>query len=372
MRKLFLLVLGFLLAFSVFAQTGVDYSLNDEIKKLLSPGDLQEYNQAQSLIKEGDKLKDEAGQIQAQADDLKTSMAGMKKSKRRKASKKYDELHNKALDKYNEAFVKYILAYKKLYKLYDKELQGIQTKIKAENKAGFDRKMSLSQQSYKTAMSYIKKGVKEKKDPQAKYDNYKQGYEMIKRAVWYQQDAFKIYFDQIYAPQTQPAVAQTKPKQQSTQKPTQTQQKPIMIYDQPIQQQTQTKPKQQTTQRPKSQQPTYIYNPPTQTRQTPTQQTTYKPRTSTRPKNVVYFRVQVAASRVPLSQAKLRSIYPGRIYQEYDTYDGRYKYLTYEKFHTYESARSFKYSCGVPGAFVVAYKNGKRVRDICLVVPCQR
>ncbi len=383
MRKIFLITTIFFLVIDFNVRAQEEYNLESEIKKLLSTSQLQEYNQAQDLFSQADKIKAEADGLQQQADNLKTAISGMKKSKQKKAMKKYNELHTQALGKYNSAFVKYILGYKKLYKIFDQNLQNLSAKVKPDGKQEFDKKINLSHQGYKTAMVYVKRGVAEKKDPQAKYNNYKQAYDMFRRTVEYQRQAFKIYFDQVYTPKTKPAVAQTRKQLSQPQKPTQTQRKPIMLHDEPTQTQqvtqkpTQTKPQtqQQVTQKP-SHQPVYIYDKPTQPqtkRQTqPAPKAPAYTQTHYTRQTGVYFRVQLAASRVPLSAEKLHRIYPGQTYMEYDPYDRRYKYLTYERFGTYESARSFKYSCGVPGAFVVAYKNGKRVRDICQVVPCKK
>ncbi len=374
MKKVFLIIISLLFTAVVFAQE--EYSLEEEIKKLIPSSDIQEYNQAQDLIKQGDKLRSEADQLQQQADDLKANINTLKKSKRKKATKQYNELYNQALEKYNGAYVKYLLAYKKLYNIYDKILQDLSSKINSENKPTFDRYITLSHESYKTSMGYVKKGVAEKKDLQKKNNFYKQAYEMIKRTMSYQEQAFKLYFDQIYTPKTQVVASQPKEEtqQQVTTQQTQIQREPIVIHDEPTNQQTQqqTKPRQQA-QQTRHEQPTYIYNPPEQTNQQPphaTQQAPRQPITKTQTSANVYFRVQIAASSVKLSQQKLRQIYSGRIYEEFDPFDRRYKYLTYEKFQTYDQARNFKSSCGVRGAFVVAYKNGKRLRDICEVVPC--
>ncbi len=366
MKKIVFLLISIIFVSVSFAQTVQQYSLSDEIKKILSPTDLQEYNQAQDLFGQGNQLKSQADQLQAQADDIMSLINTMRRRKRRKATKKYNELHAQATQKYNDAFVKYILGYKKLYKIYDKNLPALAPKINSQNKSAFNQKLTLAHEGYKTAMDYVKKGVAAKRDQQKKYEQFKQAYDMFKLTVGYQEQAFKIYFDQIYAAKQQQIASQPQIQKRTQISQTKSQppkQQPIIIHDQT------TQPQQKTTQK-RQQQPVYISDKPImQTHQQPAQ--TYN-QPAAKPKADLYFRVQVAASRVRLSQSKIHAIYPGRVYMEFDPSDGRYKYLTYEKFSTYESAHTFKYSCGVPGAFVVAYKNGRRVPDICQVVPCRR
>ncbi len=72
------------------------------------------------------------------------------------------------------------------------------------------------------------------------------------------------------------------------------------------------------------------------------------------------FRVQVAASRVPLNPEMQKGIYPGPEILEEIYEDEWYKYST-GPYQTYASARQFRESCEIKGAFVVAFVNGRKI-----------
>lgn len=74
----------------------------------------------------------------------------------------------------------------------------------------------------------------------------------------------------------------------------------------------------------------------------------------------IVFQVQIAASRVKLSKAKISSFYKAinDVTERY--YDNWYKYSV-GSFKTYDDARNFLPKTKVKGAFVVAYQNDKKV-----------
>lgn len=73
------------------------------------------------------------------------------------------------------------------------------------------------------------------------------------------------------------------------------------------------------------------------------------------------FRVQIVACRVPLDENTLKGIYygPEKIFELHE--DNWYKYAI-TKFPTYRLARKIRDSLTVPGAFVIAYLHGKRIK----------
>jgi hypothetical protein len=76
---------------------------------------------------------------------------------------------------------------------------------------------------------------------------------------------------------------------------------------------------------------------------------------------VIYYQVQIAAHTQPLSLKYLKdNIYIGDIKINEIREEGWYKY-TLGRYKTYEEANRLLKSVNVPKAFVVAYKNGKRV-----------
>lgn len=72
------------------------------------------------------------------------------------------------------------------------------------------------------------------------------------------------------------------------------------------------------------------------------------------------FQVQIAASHKPISDNVMNGIYSGpeKINQIYE--DGWYKY-SIGTFQIYKTARTFRDSSQIPGAFVVAFLNGKKI-----------
>jgi uncharacterized protein YbjQ (UPF0145 family) len=74
----------------------------------------------------------------------------------------------------------------------------------------------------------------------------------------------------------------------------------------------------------------------------------------------IIYRVQIAASKVPVSIPELQKIYPsnGTIHTSIE--NGWYKYSV-GMFNSYREAKKFKINIGVKDAFVVAYINNKRV-----------
>lgn len=85
------------------------------------------------------------------------------------------------------------------------------------------------------------------------------------------------------------------------------------------------------------------------------------------PKDKIIYKIQIAASYVPLSLQTLRKIYPSKDIINNELEGDVYKYSI--GFYTsYEDACKAKESMNVAGAFVVAYKNGQRVSDISRIV----
>ncbi len=74
----------------------------------------------------------------------------------------------------------------------------------------------------------------------------------------------------------------------------------------------------------------------------------------------IIYRVQIAASKLPVSITQLQKIYSANtpIYTSIE--NGWYKYSV-GMFNTYSEAKKFKINIGVKDAFVIAYKNNKRI-----------
>lgn len=86
---------------------------------------------------------------------------------------------------------------------------------------------------------------------------------------------------------------------------------------------------------------------------------------------VIYYQVQIAAHTQPLAMDYLKNIYIGAIKINEIHEDEWYKY-TLGRYKTFEEAAKLLRSINVPKAFVVAYKNGKRVKLKEVIEPAQK
>jgi len=75
----------------------------------------------------------------------------------------------------------------------------------------------------------------------------------------------------------------------------------------------------------------------------------------------VYFKIQIAASKTPLSNSKLEYICKTKdiLIVEYD--NNWYKYVLRKKFFSYNEAFEYKKALCVRGSFILAYKNEQKV-----------
>ncbi|HEX3006115.1 MAG TPA: hypothetical protein VHO90_00710 [Bacteroidales bacterium] len=80
------------------------------------------------------------------------------------------------------------------------------------------------------------------------------------------------------------------------------------------------------------------------------------------------YRIQISACRIPLDSKAQQSIYDGEHKIIELNEDNWYKYAIGE-FPTYADAKRLKDNLNVPGAFVIAYLNGKRIKILQSKVP---
>ncbi|MFN8255499.1 MAG: hypothetical protein U0W24_07415 [Bacteroidales bacterium] len=75
---------------------------------------------------------------------------------------------------------------------------------------------------------------------------------------------------------------------------------------------------------------------------------------------LVIYKVQIAASKIPLTKESLAGIYKENSLIQFEIDNNWYKYSV-GYFTKYSEAQDFKNRIGVRGAFIVAYKDGKKV-----------
>ena len=75
----------------------------------------------------------------------------------------------------------------------------------------------------------------------------------------------------------------------------------------------------------------------------------------------LYYQIQIAASKTPLSVKKIEKLYPNLTTVSSRFENGWYKYSIRKKFKTYAEASAYKTYINVNGTFIVAYLNNKKV-----------
>lgn len=81
--------------------------------------------------------------------------------------------------------------------------------------------------------------------------------------------------------------------------------------------------------------------------------------------DLVVYKIQIAASKKPLENFKLKSIYKNIEFIDAEKENGWYKY-SIGSFYSYNDAQKFKMRLSVKGAFIIAYRNGVKtnLRDL--------
>jgi len=75
----------------------------------------------------------------------------------------------------------------------------------------------------------------------------------------------------------------------------------------------------------------------------------------------VFYKIQIAASKTPLSVEQLNAIYKTNEIFNVDKDGEWYKYSISEKFKTYDAAFAYKENLRIKGIFIIAFKDGKKV-----------
>ncbi len=78
-------------------------------------------------------------------------------------------------------------------------------------------------------------------------------------------------------------------------------------------------------------------------------------------KKGVFFKIQIAASKTPLSVEQLNTVYKTSEMFNVEKDGEWYKYSVIQKFYNYDEAIAYKGNLKIKGSFIIAYKEGKRV-----------
>ena len=399
MRKLVTLYF-FILAMNIsFAQTS---QLEQQIKNALSPSDKETIVSAEEKEKQGIALKKEGEQLMAQAESIKSEAESLKGHKKKKKLKEYEEQKDLALDKLISGSVKLGIAYKYYHNTYSGDLAKRQTKLSGSLASKVSSLISQAETDYNKAKSLRKSGYKEK-DKSKKYDYYQKAEKLEKSSVDKLLAAYKAIFDQenkkpktslvVVVPSengTEVKKTTISNKEQNSNVTSTANNTETFGASPATSSNTETFGTNAGSNTGINESPasteTFGSTSNTKTGTSTSLGTNYtgsknnKPKTTSNYSNTnkytskqtsysnVHFRIQVAASIYPLPPSKLKKIYSGAVISEFDPYDQMYKYVTKESFTSYKEAYYFKKMMRVKGAFIVAYKNGKRVRNINEVV----
>ncbi len=294
---------------SVFAQA--DFSMIEEIKKQLNTQEQAELSKAQNLIKLGDDLLEEGENMMTTAKNqqlLAEKSTGNDKKKNEKLAKKTT----------TEAYVKLFAAaenYKEanriVYNLYKKNLKILKEEMKDTNKVSQIEELEDEANNYYVQGAAYRKQAEKLEESHKKYKYLVDAEQLETDAISIQIQAYSIHYA-WFEPDENEKVEEI-----------------VNIVG-------------QTSKENKDS--TKITNPNIT-------------------EDKIIFRIQIAASQSQLSMIKLRQIYPSEelIYTDIDGY--WYKYMV-GNYKSYEEAYQSKSKIGVMGAFIVAYKNNTRVKNI--------
>ncbi len=278
-----------------------NFSLLDIIRKQFNVQEQTELDKAQQTIKEGDNYKEKGENLLNKAEEQKQQAQTIRrKKKQKKALQQAQQTENAAYSYLIRGSKKYAQANSTLFNLYYANLSKLADNIYEPEKSQLLELLQKAKSSFDLA--------KDQRSKATKQNSKKDQYTYHKKAEEYEKQAIALLI-QAYA-----------------------------IYFRKIEEQKQSPPKIDTA------------APPAQ-------------KINIHTGDTIIYRVQIAASKIPLSHKKLREIYPNISIAHIDKEGGWYKYLIGE-YTSYEEAYQAKKKMNVKGAFIVAYKNGKRVKDI--------
>ena len=273
----------------------------EEIKKQLSGDELTQYESALSLKASGDNLMQSATTKQNQSDQLKAQAAKLKKGKAKKLNKQADAIDEAVATQRNSAYAQYVKAYRQFYSVYTQNLENLIETAPAAKRTYAETHISEAYIFYSNAEAKLKQVPTGKKVTPLQIMKVREA-------------ADKMYNDamdnfvQAYAD----ILGWYDKKEESRPQPV-------------VQQQPQ------------------------------------------KPADQIIYKVQIAADNKELTIKQLRKIYPSTEGLNNELEDGVYKYSVgfFKTYKEADEARKQIISKGVStGVFVVAYKNGKRVKDI--------
>jgi len=309
MKNIFLFLIIFISG-SVFSQ---DFSMIDEIKKQMSAAEQEELTNTQEIIKEGDDLIESGEKLLLQSETYQKNAESLSGSKKKKSLKSAESTKTKAYTKLVEGQVKYEEANKIIYTLYKKNLKTLKENTQEKDKVSQIEELEQEANNYFIQATAARNKAKKQKENELIYTLAVDAEQLETDAISIQIQAYSIFYG-WFEPDENEVVENVEDN--------------IKVEEIKISE---------------------------------TKKDSVPPVKTAEPK--IVFRIQIAASTVQLSMSKLQLIYPSSelIYADID--GEWYKYLV-GNYKSYEAAYTAKSKMGVPGAFIVAYKDNIRVKNI--------
>lgn len=300
MRKLIFTALFAAMLFSASAQ---DFNQTEAIKNQLGDMENTQLNDAESQLDKADKIMESCAIKQAQADKLKSQMASLSKGKAKKIQKQIDAIETPLIAQKINAYNIYEKANAATYGIYAANLKELKDQANSEKKNAASNLINEATQSWTQATASLKKVPTGKKvDPKQVLKIKEEAKRQEDEAISQQIQAYSILLGWFDKKEDEKVATTT-----------------ITKTEEEI-------PEVEKTDR-------------------------------------IIFKVQIAASNQPLELSTLKTIYKSKEIISNELDDGVYRYSV-GYYLTHEEALEAIKRMGVKGAFVVGYKNGKRVKDI--------
>lgn len=308
-------LLFLVLFFTSLSSQSQDFSMIDEIKKQMSETEQEELTKAEVMITSGDDLIEAGEKLLTQAEEKETEAESLSGGKKKKALKSATKTKATAYEKLVAGQNKYAEANKLVYTLYKKNLKTLKENHDDEEKISQIEELENEANTYFAQATSARNKAKKQEEDEQIYSIAVEAEQLETDAISIQIQAYSIYYGWF-----EPDEGETVD---------------VVIDEIKTDAEIIAETKNQNI------------------------DTTKK----VVKEAVIVFRIQIAASAVPLSMTKLRQIYPSDE-QIFSDIDGEwYKYLV-GNYKSYEDAYNAKKKMGVKGAFIVAYKDNVRVKSI--------
>ncbi len=306
------LILTAFLAFSLTTLTNAqELDQTEAIKEQLSDAQVTQLTEAEEQIAKAEASLEKCAKKQAEADKLKSQAAGLAKGKAKKLLKQAESIETPLIAQKISAYNSYEKANSTIYGIYAANIADFASSASDKKREAAQSLTQEATNSWSAAAATLKKVPKDKKADQKKVAKLKEeASRQQKEAISQQIQTYAVLLGWFDQPSETTDRLDSEPDYSSFDEA------PVAV---------------ESTER-------------------------------------IIFKVQIAADLVPLSLKKLREIYPQKEIINNEEDNGIYRYSV-GYYNTYEEAAEAIKKMGVKGAFVVAYRNGKRVPQINEVVP---